>query len=38
VTTFDIMAPSGAGVFVVAVHNDSYSGGGCSVVARYHGA
>jgi hypothetical protein len=36
--TFDIMAPSGAGVFVVTVHNDSYSGGGCNVVARYHGA
>jgi hypothetical protein len=36
--TFDIMAPSGAGVFVITVHNETYVGGGCNVVARYHGA
>ncbi len=36
--TFDIMAPSGAGVFVVTVHNDTYAGGSCYVVTRYHGA
>jgi hypothetical protein len=36
--TFDIMAPSGAGVFVVTVANDAYAGGGCNTVARYQGA
>jgi hypothetical protein len=32
------LAASGAGVFVVTVHDETCAGGGCNVVARYHGA